>query len=80
MSASTPAQNRIAILQRAPRRISINVSHDLFRRLQEMADQQGRSTSNLCAYLLERMVEPTGAEKPAAATFRPTRRAEGLQL
>jgi hypothetical protein len=79
MSAPTPAQNRIAILQRAPRRISINVSHDLFRRLQEMADQQGRSTSNLCAYLLERMVDAKATEKPAVATFGPARRAEVLQ-
>ena len=44
------------ILRRVPRRLSITVSLHLFLRLQELADQQGRSTSNLCAYLLENVL------------------------
>lgn len=48
------------ILRRVPRRLSISVSDDLFRRLQLLADQQGRSTSNLCAFLLEKVVQAPG--------------------
>ena len=44
------------LLRRVPRRLSISVSNELFTRLQHVADQQGRSTSNLCAYLLEKVL------------------------
>lgn len=56
--------NRIRLLQRTPRRLSITVSDGLFRQLQELADEQGRSTSNLCAFLLERGAE--GMKEAAA--------------
>jgi len=42
-----------AMARRSPRRISITVSHALAERLELSALQQGRSLSNLCAYLLE---------------------------
>lgn len=79
MSAPAPgnsesARNRILLLQRAPRRISVNVSHELFCRLQALADQQGRSTSNLCAYILE-----AATAKPAAAAMGSARRADAWQ-
>lgn len=63
MSTSAPL-NRIRLLQRNPRRISVNVSYSLFQKLQALADQQGRSTSNLCAFLLESTVEDM--KQPAA--------------
>jgi hypothetical protein len=52
--------SRLEMLKRAPRRLSVTVSDALFLRLQQMADLQGRSTSNLCAYLLERVVQSDG--------------------
>ena len=60
--------NRTLLLQRAPRRISVSVSHALFCQLQALADQEGRSTSNLCAYLLERAMQNTkeAAQRSAA--------------
>jgi len=36
------------------KRVSIVLNHLLFTRLQERCDNEGRSLSNLCAYLLER--------------------------
>jgi hypothetical protein len=38
---------------RSPRRISITVSHATYERLLERCDAEGRSLSNLAAYLLE---------------------------
>lgn len=41
----------------APRRISITVPGYLYDALTARADKEGRSTSDLCSYLLERAVE-----------------------
>ena len=41
-------------LQRTPQRLSVTLSWSLYRRLQERSDQEGRSMSNLAAFLLER--------------------------
>ena len=38
---------------RRPRRINVTVSETLLEGLQRSADDEGRSLSNLCAYLLE---------------------------
>lgn len=38
---------------RSPKRVSITVSHSVLSRLQQRSDEEGRSTSNLAAYLLE---------------------------
>lgn len=38
---------------RSPRRISITVSHATYERLVKRSDSEGRSLSNLAAYLLE---------------------------
>lgn len=38
---------------RSPRRVSITVSHAVAERLQSRSDEEGRSTSNLAAFLLE---------------------------
>ncbi|MEY3462452.1 MAG: CopG-like 1 or ribbon-helix-helix domain, 5 [Cyanobacteriota bacterium] len=42
---------------RAPRRISVTVSHAVWLKLRRVSDWQGRSTSNLAAYLLEKATE-----------------------
>ncbi len=41
------------------KRISIVLNHLLFTQLQERCDHEGRSLSNLCAYLLERAMSNT---------------------
>jgi hypothetical protein len=46
-------RDRLAIAKRSPRRVSVTVSHSLHQRLLATALNQGRSVSNLCAYLLE---------------------------
>lgn len=40
------------------KRVSIVLHPKLFARLQERCDFEGRSLSNLCAYLLERSLDP----------------------
>ena len=45
-------RDRVAIAKRSPRRITITVSHAVSERLYSASMDQGRSVSNLCAYLL----------------------------
>ena len=49
----TTSKTRIEILKRSTQRVTISISDRLCRRLNDQADLQGRSLSNLCAYLLE---------------------------
>lgn len=42
---------------RSPKRISITVSHATYERLLKRSDREGRSLSNLAAYLLETSTE-----------------------
>lgn len=44
---------------RRPRRITITVPHNAYCVLQQRCDQEGRSLSNLAAYLLELSLEQT---------------------
>lgn len=55
MRTSTPsaASVRLAALQRKPQRVTITVPGVLVDKLHRRADVEGRSLSNLCAYLLE---------------------------
>jgi hypothetical protein len=46
-------RERVAIAKRSPARISITVSYQLHQQLVDRSIDQGRSISNLCAYLLE---------------------------
>ncbi|MFM7314891.1 MAG: ribbon-helix-helix domain-containing protein [Cyanobium sp.] len=51
---STPANPpRLELLQRSPQRLSVTLSHHLHQVLQERSDYEGRSMSNLAAFLLE---------------------------
>jgi hypothetical protein len=52
-SVGSASQARLETLQRKPVRISITISHALHQSLMECSDNQGRSLSNLAAYLLE---------------------------
>ncbi|MCP9777316.1 MULTISPECIES: ribbon-helix-helix domain-containing protein [unclassified Cyanobium] len=45
--------DQIRILQRQPRRISITLSYHVHEALIRRSDEEGRSVSNLCAFLLE---------------------------
>jgi len=49
-----PAARRRELLTRSPQRISITIPWETHRRLTERSDKEGRSTSNLASYLLER--------------------------
>jgi hypothetical protein len=44
---------RLAALKRKPDRVTVVISASLSERLRERALVEGRSLSNLCAYLLE---------------------------
>lgn len=52
-SPCPPLAQGLSTLQRRPRRISVTLNQATFERLQVMSDEQGRSLSNLSAYLLE---------------------------
>lgn len=47
------APRQLSVLQRKPRRLSVTLNQATYERLQAMSDEQGRSLSNLSAYLLE---------------------------
>ncbi len=44
---------RLRMLQRQPKRISITLSHHVHEALLNRSEEEGRSVSNLCAFLLE---------------------------
>lgn len=45
--------DRLRVLQRQPRRISITLSFHVHEALLSRSEEEGRSVSNLCAFLLE---------------------------
>ena len=47
----------MSVLFRKPQRISITVNYRLYQQLLESSDLQGRSVSNLAAFLLESALE-----------------------
>ncbi len=71
--------DRIRVLQRQPRRISITLSYQVHEALLTRSEEEGRSLSNLCAYLLEEalrdasrlLVEAPPRHRPAALATRP---------
>lgn len=52
-AAETPAVSAAELLRRRPQRVTITVHWRLRQQLQKRADEEGRSLSNLLAYLLE---------------------------
>jgi hypothetical protein len=45
---------RLAVVQRKPKRISITLSHSVWQQLLDRSDEEGRSVSNLTAFIIER--------------------------
>jgi hypothetical protein len=64
--ASSQATNRGGLLFRKPKRITITVPDQIYRTLEERSMREGRSISNLAAYLLERAV---ASEKQSEQTI-----------
>jgi hypothetical protein len=54
-TTTAPLSVCLTALKRKPVRITITVSAALFERLQTRSDEEGRSLSNLAAFLLERV-------------------------
>ena len=57
---------RLRILQRQPRRISITLSFHVHEELLKRSEEEGRSMSNLCAFLLEDALRHNNGAIPAA--------------
>ena len=56
----------IAPRMKSPKRISVVIRQDVLADIQYLAEWQGRSVSNVCAYLLEQAIkENTGINKSA---------------
>lgn len=55
--------DRIRVMQRQPRRISITLSHNVHEDLLNRSELEGRSVSNLCAYLLEESLKSDRHQK-----------------
>jgi hypothetical protein len=53
MQAQARNHVKIAPMNRSPRRVTITVPYALYSELLARSDQQGRSLSNLAAFLLE---------------------------
>lgn len=52
LAGITPAQAASTVF-RSPQRITITLPYSIYRKLLERSDQEGRSLSNLSAFLLE---------------------------
>jgi len=46
--------DRLSLLQRRPQRVTTTLNWALHQRLQDLADEQGRSLSGLIAFVLEK--------------------------
>lgn len=58
--------NKIDPRMKNPKRISVVIRQDVLADIQYLAEWQGRSVSNMCAYLLEQAIkENTVVNKPA---------------
>ena len=55
----------MSVLFRKPQRISITVNHQLYQKLVASSDLQGRSISNLAAFLLENALETISGQTPS---------------
>ena len=71
----TVSTSHLAPSFRSSRRLSVTVPYHAFRALQERSDFEGRSVSNLAAYLIESSLEASQRSaapvRPAAPRFTP---------
>lgn len=56
--------DRFHVLQRQPKRISVTLSYRVHELLLTRSEEEGRSVSNLCAYLLEESLDRSNKEMP----------------
>ncbi|MEB3265522.1 MAG: hypothetical protein VKN13_02795 [Cyanobacteriota bacterium] len=64
--------DRIRMMQRQPRRISITLSYHVHEALLSRSEEEGRSVSNLCAFLLEDALrDPSRSLTNAMVTSQP---------
>ena len=63
--------DRLHVLQRQPRRISITLSYHVHEALLNRSEEEGRSVSNLCAFLLEEALRNEGFRLSQPATLQP---------
>ena len=56
--------DRLRVLKRQPRRISITLSFHVHEALLKRSEEEGRSVSNLCAFLLEDSLNQQGKLQP----------------
>jgi hypothetical protein len=63
--------DRLHVLQRQPRRISITLSYHVHEALLNRSEEEGRSVSNLCAFLLEEALRHEGFRLSQPATAPP---------
>lgn len=81
---ATPVSGSVAIAQpaalkpafRSPRRVTITLPYATFQELQARADGEGRSLSNLAAFLLESALKGPALAPGAAIAASPQRRAQ----
>lgn len=57
---------RLRVLQRQPRRVSITLSYHVHEALLSRSEEEGRSVSNLCAFLLEEALLRESRQQPLA--------------
>jgi hypothetical protein len=69
--------DRLRVLQRQPRRISITLSYHVHEALLSRSEEEGRSVSNLCAFLLEDALRDTGRNLHGATMASPPMRTLG---
>lgn len=62
---------RIRVMQRQPRRISITLSYHVHEALLSRSEEEGRSVSNLCAFLLEDALREPNRQIQAPAFGQP---------
>jgi hypothetical protein len=70
---SSDAVSGLSKLQRSPRRLTVTLPFALYCALVERSDQEGRSLSNLAAYLLEAALQGPAEAPPAAGQSVPFR-------
>lgn len=58
MTSTTTRATGLQLVQRAPQRISITIPYAMYHALIERSDYEGRSISNLAAFLLEKGLKP----------------------
>lgn len=59
--------DRFQVLQRQPRRISITLNFQVYQTLLSRSEEEGRSMSNLCAFLLEEALLHQNTLAPSAS-------------